>query len=76
MLSGKLLTLLSMSRNFKMMEQSISVGQLLFEQSAAHWAEVNDIRIDMFLSLFLADSQTYIHTHTHTDTHTQTHTHK
>ena len=46
MLSGKLLTLLSMSRNFKMMKQSISVGQLLFEQSAAHWAEVDDIRID------------------------------
>ena len=46
MLSGKLLTLLSMSRNFKMMKQSISVSQLLFEQSAAHWAEVDDIRID------------------------------
>lgn len=46
MLSGKLLTLLSMSRNFKMMKQSILVGQLLFEQSAAHWAEVDDIRID------------------------------
>ena len=46
MLSGKLLTLLSMSRNFKMMKQSISVGQLLFEQSVAHWAEVDDIRID------------------------------
>ena len=46
MLSGKLLTLLSMSRNLEMMKQSISVGKLLFERSAAHWAEVDDIRID------------------------------